>query len=216
MDDFNLEARPGGGNTSMDCAQARMHFALLLYGELTFDQEENVDAHLDTCAQCRAALERQKSLHAAFDELAIEPPAALLRECRADLAAAMRDPALVAGVRLGPGTPQSGLWDRFVEFLTGGFVLRPVTALALLLVGFAGARLMPELGGNFLNGTFFGGANPAAIARVSDVEAQNDGSVRIVVDQTRQRTITGDLDDQRIRTLLLEAVRDPNNPLRRR
>ncbi len=48
--------------------------------------------------------------------------------------------------------------------------------------------------------------------RVSDVEKQNDGSVRIVVDETRQRTITGSLDDQRVRALLLEAVRDPNNP----
>ncbi len=44
-----------------------MQFALLLYGELSFDEEERVDAHLDGCAECRAALEREKSLHAAFD-----------------------------------------------------------------------------------------------------------------------------------------------------
>ncbi len=50
------------------------------------------------------------------------------------------------------------------------------------------------------------------MVRVSDVETQTDGSVRIVVDETRQKTISGNLDDQRIRSLLLEAVRDPSNP----
>src|SRR3984885_9946047 len=77
-------------NDGIDCAQARMHFALLLYGELSFDEEERVDAHLDGCAECRAALERETSLHAAFDGVAVEPAASLLSECRADLAAALQ------------------------------------------------------------------------------------------------------------------------------
>ena len=68
-------------------------------------------------------------------------------------------------------------------------------------------RLNENLSENLLTG-----ASQAGIGRVSDVEAQTDGSVRIVVDETQQKTLSGNLDDQRIRTLLLEAVRDPSNP----
>lgn len=190
-------------NEAMDCAQARMHFALLLYGELSFDEEEGVDAHLDGCTECRAELERQKVLHAALDGLAVEPPASLLRTCRADLAAALRHTPF-------PRPVQAGWWQRFWDFASAftfqGSLLRPAGALALVLLGFLGARLLPALGQSFL-----AGANQAGISRVSDIEAQSDGTVRIVVDQIQRKTITGGLDDQEIRTRLLEAAGDPNN-----
>jgi hypothetical protein len=194
-------------NGAMNCTQARMHFALLVYGELSFDEEERVETHLDACADCRTELERQKSLHAAFDGLAVDPPASLLRECRSDLAAALRRDATAR-----PGHPngtRAGWWDHLIDLLDGVHILRPMGAFALILVGFLGARLLPVLS---LTGTTVPGMNQASIARVSDVEPQTDGSVRIVLDETRQKTITGSLDDQTIRTLLLEAVRDPNNP----
>lgn len=186
-------------NNGIDCAQTRMHFALLLYGELSFDEEERVDAHLDRCAECRGALERERVLHTALDEFAVEPPASLLRECRAELAAALKNSP-------GPRPAKAGWWDRLTEFLSAGISLRPVTALALVVLGFAGARLLPNVGLNLVTP-----AAQAGIARVSDVEAQNDGTVRIVMDETRRRSITGGLDDPNIRRLLLDAVRDPNN-----
>ncbi len=191
----------------LNCADARMLFALLLYGELSFDEEERVDVHLDGCAECRAALERETSLHAAFDGVAVEPAASLLRECRADLAAAIH----LEQAQVQPPLPRSGSragwWERVTSMLGGAAILRPVGAVALVALGFLGARLMPFLGERSLTG-----ASQDGIARVSDVEAQTDGGVRIVVDETRQKTISGNLDDQRIRTLLLEAVRDPSNP----
>jgi hypothetical protein len=201
-------------NDGIDCAQTRMHFALLLYGELSFDEEERVDAHLDVCAACRAALERQKSLHAALDGLAIEPPPSLLRECRVDLAEALRRSPGFAKQGLAKRVlAKPGWWERFTAFVGGGTahqshpILRPAGALALVVLGFLGARLMPTLGENIIAGT-----NQAGISRVSDIEAQSDGTVRIVVDQIQRKTITGGLDDQLIRTKLLDAVRDPNNP----
>lgn len=198
------ESNDARANQRMDCTQVRMHFALLLYGELSFDEEECVDAHLDTCAECRAALERQRSLHAALDDFAIEPPASLLRESRAELAAALRQSPGLRPAKL-------GWWDRWADYVGSGPILRPVAAAALVLMGFVGARLLPAvapyLGGNIVNN-----ASQAGFERVSDVEPQSDGSVRIVLDQTQQKTITGSLDDQRIRTLLLDAARDPNNP----
>jgi hypothetical protein len=189
---------------SLSCADARMLFALLLYGELSFDEEERVDAHMDGCADCRAALEREKSLHAAFDGVVVEPAASLLRECRTELRAALDRQEV-------PRTAQAGWWSRFVNMLTTASILRPAGAVALVALGFFGARLTPLLNPG-LSESLLTGTSQAGIARVSDVETQTDGSVRIVVDETRQKTISGNLDDQRIRTLLLEAVRDPSNP----
>lgn len=196
-------------NPSMPCTEARMHFALLLYGELSFDEEERVDAHLDGCAECRAALERETSLHAAFDGVAVEPAASLLRECRADLAAALQLEQNGESFRR---PARAGWWERFTGMLGGASILRPVGAVALVALGFLGARLMPLLNEGLSENLLTGTSQAGIAARVSDVESQTDGGVRIVLDETRQKTISGNLDDQRIRTLLLEAVRDPTNP----
>jgi hypothetical protein len=215
-------------NHALSCADARMLFALLLYGELSFDEEERVDAHLDGCADCGIALEREKSLHAAFDGVAVEPAASLLRECRAELGAAIHlehSRGLEQSRGLGQSREQltpparasryreaspTGWWGQVVNLL-GTPVLRFAGAAALIALGFLGARLTPLLSEK-LGESLLTGASQAGIARVSDVETQADGSVRIVVDETRQRTISGNLDDQKIRTLLLDAARDPSNP----
>jgi hypothetical protein len=181
------------------CQEAQSQFWLLQYGELTFDQEERVETHLDECSDCRAKFEREKDLFTAFDSAAVEPSASLLRQCRADLAARLEsEPA--------PRTARLGWWEQFTHAITGGMVLRPAGALALLALGFVGARLMPTV----LNTPLLGVAE-AGINRVRDVKTDPDGSVRIVVDETRQRTLSGGLDDRRIRGLLLEAARDPND-----
>ena len=60
-----------------ECTQVREQLAMLLYGELSFDEEEIVETHLDTCAECRGALDRQRELHGAFDRLQVEPPPSL-------------------------------------------------------------------------------------------------------------------------------------------
>ncbi len=188
---------------SLNCEAARDQFALLLYGELSFDEEELVETHLDGCAECRAALDRQRSLHAAFDSVAVPPPASLLRECRAELGAALELEARPTHVNQG----HESWWDHFVGMLTGASVLRPAGAMALLALGFFAARMTP-----LLSQPFGGGLSEAGMARVRDVQTAPDGKVRIVVDETRQRTIQGGLDDQKIQSLLLEAVRDPNDP----
>jgi anti-sigma factor RsiW len=189
-------------NNSMTCDEARAQFALLLYGELSFDEEDRVETHLDACADCRAALDREKVLHAALDGVAIEPPPSLLRECRADLAARLN---------WEPGAPQHqiGWWDRFTGWLTGGLtggsgmVLRPAGALALMALGFFGARL---------TNTGSIGLSEAGMARVRDVRPGANGRVQITVDETRQRIVSGGLDEQPIKELLMEAARDPNDP----
>jgi hypothetical protein len=184
---------------AITCLEARAQLDLLLYGELSFDEEDRVETHLESCGECRAALEREKALHAAFDGVAIDPAPSLLRECRADLAARLNLE------HLGP-QPHVGWWDRFTHMLTGGpgVMLRPVGAMALVAVGFFGAKVVNT--GSLVN------VSQAGMARVRDVRPSADGRVQITVDETRQRIVSGGLDDQPIRELLMEAIRDPNDP----
>lgn len=204
----------GATESGANCGWARAQLSLMLYGELSFDEEEKLESHLDICAECRAAMERETALHAALDQVAVEPPASLLNQCRDDLWARINHEPVPPHV-----TPRLGWWDRMVDLLTFRTEahpsemkwLRPAGAFALLAVGFLGARLTPGLlpmsgGLGTMNLT-----NPAA-ARVLRVTPSSAGEVQIVLDETHQRTVSGRLDDQIIRALLLNAARDPSDP----
>jgi hypothetical protein len=178
------------------CEKVRMQLSMLLYGELSFDEEEVVDAHLESCAECRTALDRERELHAAFDQAEIESPASVLWESRQKLQrqiAAEHSPS-----------PRVSWWDQFLDARW----LQSAGALALLSIGFFGARLAPNLG---LGITGMSLVDPGA-QRVRSVEPGPNGGVQIVLDETRQRTVSGDLDDQNIRVLLLSAAKDPSDP----
>lgn len=188
---------------NLTCAQARDQLALLLYGELSFHEEECVESHLEGCAECRAALEREKAVHAALDSVAIEPASSLLRDCRADLAARVADEPALAG-------PKTGWWDQLVDSLTGGsrIMLRPAGVVALLAIGFFAARFTPGGWMSFSNGA----VTEAGMAHVRDVQRDASGRVRIVLDETRQRTVYGSLDDRQIQALLIQAMSDSGDP----
>jgi hypothetical protein len=185
------------------CDAVRAQFAMLLYGELSFDEEGEVEEHLEACAECRAALEREKELHAAFDQAEIEPPAALLRQCRESLQERLQ-------VEVPRPAARPSWWDRAVESLTlspTASWLKPVGALTLVVLGFAGARLAPSLGGQF---GFMSMTDPGA-SKVRYIEPGADGRIQIVLDETRQRVVQGGLDDRNIRALLMSAAKDPSD-----
>jgi len=199
---------------SSNCAAVREQFALLLYGELSFDEEERVESHLDGCAECRQALEHQKALHDAIDGVAVTPSPALLNRCREDLSALLDREHPESGIVSGMREWWRQLWLPAV----GGWkvrVLRPAGALALLAMGFLAAKATPGLN---IFGVNQGGAYQAmglgdfGGAQVRNVSAQPDGSVRIVLDETRQRMISGNLDDRQVRVLLLSAAKDAADP----
>jgi hypothetical protein len=192
------------------CGTVRSQLALLLYAELSFDEEERVEAHLDECAECRAALERERAILAAADQVAVEPSPALLMQCREGLAERLKaEPA-----RYAAGPAATGWFHRVAEWFAPRMPaalsqawMRPAGALALLAMGFVGARLAPNLGaGAFGEASLVPGA-----ARVSYVEPGDNGQVRIVLDETRQRVVTGRLEDESIRAYLLAATRDPSD-----
>ena len=69
------------------CEQVRESLSLLLYGELSFNEEEALESHLAGCAECRTALEAERGWHEGLALTAVEPPADLLVKCRQQLRA---------------------------------------------------------------------------------------------------------------------------------
>lgn len=191
-------------NTELNCASVKDYFALYLYGELSFDEEERVESHLDACIDCRKALERQREVQVALDNLAIEPAPSLLRSCREELHLRLAEESQST-------VEKHGWWERFTDMLTGRSVntgwLKPAGALTLVALGFGVARMIPQ--GSF-GPMEMGMVEPAS--RVRYVEPASDGKVQIVLDETRQRIVSGGVNDQKIRVLLLSAAKDPSDP----
>ena len=118
----------------MTCDSVVKALSLFLYGELTFEEEEAVHLHLDGCDDCRQALVRERALHDALDEVALQPPADLLAECRAGLRRSLDRESVRRRNWL------VRFWDWTGQPVSPGF-LKPAGALALLMLGFFAGRL---------------------------------------------------------------------------
>lgn len=182
----------------MTCESASRYFSSLLYGELTFEEEENLRQHLETCGRCQDDFEREQRLHQALDRYQAEIPGTLLAECRRSLREEIGE------LR----NHKRSLFSRLGEFVSLGPWTRPLGALALIAIGFFAARLTEP-------GT---GPDPAPIPveaaayRVRTIEPKPSGRVELVVDETRQRVLSGGLDDDRIREFLLMAAGNSADP----
>jgi len=187
----------------MSCDSIRDRFFLLLHGELPFDEEELVERHVELCAECRAELTRQRKLGELVSAQALDVPDELLSRCRRDLhfktAQAQHEPVARQGFFARAGQALHLLFGP-----SAAASLKPAGAVALLLVGFFTARITAP--------------RPAAPAsdpvatRIRYVQPDANGRVQIVVDETRQRVLTGGLDDERVLRTLLAAARDPEDP----
>jgi len=186
----------------MNCESVRAELSLLLYGELSFEREELIEQHLEQCEACRGALERERALHQAVDAERALPPAFLLPASRRGLF-----DRLATDSRL--RRPSGWLQRARAVLAPGAAWLRPAGAVALVALGFFAARYTsgPSLPA---------GSHPAPsdspVARVRFVEPDAQGRVRIVLEETRQRVLSGRLDEDRIQQLLLAAARDPSDP----
>jgi hypothetical protein len=194
----------------MTCDEARKNLPLFLYGELSFDEEELVEVHVDECVSCQKALAREKALFAALDGVELVPSAAALAESRAEL---RRRLAVPGHQRQASSVRGSGFWDKIREGFTIHFHFAPgiaqvAGAAAMLALGFFTARMAP----NSLLGNFrAAGMIDPATSRVRYVEPVSPGRVQIVLDETRQRVLSGSVDDEAIQRLLLTAAKDPSD-----
>ncbi len=189
----------------MTCEETRKNLPLFLYGELSFDEEEQVEVHMDGCAECRTALTSEKAMFAALDGAEIAPSPQALEESRMELRRRLAHAA--------PPLHRSNWWDKVREGFTIHFHFAPgiaqvAGAAAMLVLGFLTARMTPNsLLGNFHSA----GLVDPSTSRVRYVEPMAQGKVQIVIDETHQRVLSGSLDDQSIQRLLLTAAKDPSD-----
>lgn len=183
----------------MTCDQAVESLPLYLYGELTAETEESLEAHLHLCPECREALDFHQRLHQRVDDATVDPPPMLLAECRRDLFRRVQDAAPPA---------RTGWRGRWSQWMGGIPALAPrlAGAVALLAVGFLGARWSDSRPSPFLPSS-----PEPLISTVRSVQPGPEGRVQIAFDETRRRQVSGSLQDDNIERLLLAAVRDEAN-----
>ena len=66
----------------MICDDATRQLSLMLYGELSFEEEEAIHQHLEACEPCRSALEQVRAVHARLDSVEPDLPRQLLQDNR--------------------------------------------------------------------------------------------------------------------------------------
>lgn len=201
----------------MTCRDVIRDLPLLIYGEASFEVEEALQAHLDGCEACRTERRRLQQLLATVDENEAEVPGSLLANCRRSLRVNV---AALAEDSAAGRTGLRGWLDRAFGVSWREWV-KPAGALALLVLGFAGGRLVPgrvaadraEPQPIAVTPASFDamGVNPAA-ARVRFIEPAQDGRVQIVLEETRERVLQGRAGDENIRRLLLAAARESADP----
>jgi HEAT repeat protein len=190
----------------MTCETARQLLPLLLYGELAFEEEDRLEQHLESCAECRAARAQEEQFHAMLDRAEPELPPGLLARNRRSLSAAV--------TREMEHHSHPAWWVRLGSFLSNPpAALKPVGALAMLALGFGLARwdTAPPVLARLTDRD----VDPSAIARVRMVSNDPSGRVRLAYDEVRPREVVGALNDESIRRVLLAAASDPADPAMR-
>jgi hypothetical protein len=172
-----------------------------MYGELSFDEEEAVHQHLETCAACQSEFDKTKAIHHAFDDAEVQVPAELLQNCRRNLRMAV---ASTSGTSQNSTTSFFARWKEMVA-IPWAAVWKPVAALSLVAVGFVGGQIAPTQ-------TRIAGEAEPVISRVRYVQPDDTGNVRLVVDEVRQRVLSGSPEEGQIRNLLLTAAREASDP----
>jgi anti-sigma factor RsiW len=197
----------------MNCESVIKLIPLYFYGELPPDEEDRVEQHIDACAACRREADFQRVVAEALDRRAMEPPAALLAECRHGLMRAI-DGNEAAAFRPAPSTPWGHFRNGFAALLPPLRWSMPVGALALVALGFVAARVTMPRTGIPVSQPVIPAENIISSVRSVQPGPQGaaSGEVRIVLDETRRRVVSGQLNDQNIQRLMLAAAHDENNP----
>ncbi|HTA41758.1 MAG TPA: HEAT repeat domain-containing protein [Bryobacteraceae bacterium] len=187
----------------MTCAEVVKQIPLYSYGEVSAEIEERIEAHLSECESCREELARYRAFADALSERKEATAPGLLTACRADLRRQIAAESASHTQRSG-----SNWFESLRIFSQFHIPLRiPVGAMALLAIGWFGARFTPEKFGGIQAGL----AQPM-FSNVQSIEPDTSGNVKIAVDEVHRRVVSGALDDPRIRELLLSAVREESNP----
>ncbi len=191
----------------MNCLEAGKEIPNYCYGEVSSELEELVESHLADCPACRTELARHRKFLELLDEREPMLDSSMLVQCRSQLNTAIRQQA---SVEASHSAGWRG-WHRVLETLRDFSRVQipfkvPVGAMALVALGFVGARYTPEK---------FGGVRAATMeplfSSVRSVEPNAGGQVQIAVDETRRHIVSGSIQDPQIQELLVSGVTDGSN-----
>lgn len=198
----------------MKCELAQETIVMAVYGELPDDKAPQFEQHLAGCERCRRELEAVKALSKAMSLLPPEePPANLMARSRLRL-----EEALDAIPR---GSWLVRNWRRFgqsVGRLRGAPAAVSVVVVTALTVGGVSGY---EAGQMAHHDSSAGSAGYSTaeedslsdVANVSSiVQEPNSENVHVVYNRLQPETLSGSLDDPKIRELLLIGARNRLNP----
>lgn len=195
----------------MKCEAARDHVILAYYGELPDELAGSFEQHIESCEECRDALNAMRILgeRMAFNPV-VEPSPNLLAQSRMRL-----DEALDA-------IPPHGFLTRIrANFFAWIGHLQSAPALATLLVG------VGFLGGNFVHRyevahqpkpvppKVYTNPTQGTIANVTSISQTPDSElVQVHYNRVVPETMEGSLDQPEIRDLLLKGAEAPTDGIR--
>jgi hypothetical protein len=170
------------------CEEIKAEIPLYCYGEICAEREEAIEQHVAQCAECRAELDKHHKFLDVLDNRDDDIDSCLLTTCRADLHTAL-------GVPKKQSFWAHSFWNWHVP--------APIAAAALIALGFFagtfGSQLLPD-------------PSQAVFSSVASIEPDASGQIRIAVDEVRRHMVSGKVEDPRIQSLLLNAVREESNP----
>ena len=197
----------------MNCREYQHQITLLLYEELPEKTRTDLEAHLQACAGCQDVYESERNMHSvlAEDTAGWEIPSDLLVESRRSLANAL------------DGIEKKRSWWRMPAFSVVFTPMRLLESGALVAMGLAlgvyvsnqQAPVPPQIAQD-------NASQISVIPRngtISNLQVVNadplTGQIELSGEVSQPLRFQGTMDDERVRNLLFNALRDANNPASR-
>ena len=197
---------------NVNCRDYQRQITLLLYEELSEGAHSELEAHLQKCTECNEAYESEKALHATFvdDAASWEVPADLLVQSRKGLADEL------------DRIERKRSWWRMPAFSVVFTPMRLLESAALVAMGLALGVYVSNQQARVSQASIAAntaGQNVSAIPRnstVSNLQIVNSdpatGQVELAAQVSQPIRFQGRMDDDTVRQLLLNALRDGENP----
>jgi hypothetical protein len=193
----------------MNCQETESRGALYLYDELSSEKRAEFEAHTAVCDACRGELDRLKRFESTLEACPKpEPSPDFVAHCRLGLDEALDREQL--GWR---ALVRSWFWS-----LSPAPASRAAVVATLVIVSFGlGWMLRPRVS-SLPTLTPAGQAstfdlNNYRVRNISQIaQDPQSGGVRITLDAERRVTLEGSLDDPRIREVLVNTMKNYDNP----
>jgi len=192
----------------MSCEEVKQQISWYLYNELDERERTAVEDHVESCPSCSEEVERERAFLARLSaRRKLEPSPALLAESRHDLMRSIYRAERLMENGAATAAPARALRDMWFSMRIWW---QPAAATLLVLAGFWGGwavrRPAQVAGSPVIPGE-------ASLANISSVNLDPQGGVvQISFDETRRQTLTGSVQDPKIRQFLIYAAKNYGNP----